>query len=196
MSLKQRRSSETERNLGGIIREVDDHCLRRAPTRLPSASSLARCLLPLPAISFLGALVMEEESLDWQRREGKRLGEKLGAPTVLFMGVAKRSWPWIMVHIPRNLEGGEVSLTESPSSRLGFKLSHIRLTGLAELRSECYSGMALFRRSYRMNRPKSCKQKMQRMENEVCDKQSYKDGQSFSYKLFGTIKCSNTLQLH
>jgi hypothetical protein len=38
------------RNMGRIIREVDDHCLRRAPTRLPSASSVARRLLPLPAI--------------------------------------------------------------------------------------------------------------------------------------------------
>jgi hypothetical protein len=68
-------------------------------------------------------LVMEKESLDWQRLEGKRLGERLGAPTVLFMGVAKRSWPWIVVHISRNLEGGEAFLTESPSGRLEFKLS-------------------------------------------------------------------------
>jgi hypothetical protein len=52
------------------------------------------------------------------------------------------------VHIPRNLEGGEVSLTESSSGRLGFKLSHIRLTGSAELPSECYSGIVLFGRSY------------------------------------------------
>jgi hypothetical protein len=96
----------------------------------------------------LGALVMEEESLDWQRLEGKRLGERLGAPTVLFMGLAKRSWPEIIVHIPRNLEGGEVSLTESLSSRLEFKLSHIWLSGLAKLRSECYSVMVLFGRSY------------------------------------------------
>jgi hypothetical protein len=44
--------------------EGDDHCLRRAPTRLPFASSLARRLLPLPAIRFLGVLVMEKESLD------------------------------------------------------------------------------------------------------------------------------------
>jgi hypothetical protein len=64
MSLKQRRSSEKEGNLGGITREVDDHCLRRARARLPSASSLARCLLPLLAIGFLGALVMEEANLD------------------------------------------------------------------------------------------------------------------------------------
>jgi hypothetical protein len=132
-------------------------------------------LLPLPAISFWGALVMEEASLDWQRLEGKRLGERLGAPTVLFMGLAKRSWPWIVVHIPINLEGGEVSLTKSPSGRLEFNLSRIRLTGSAELRSGCYSGMVLFGQSYWMNRLKSCKQKIQRMENEVCDKQSCKD---------------------
>jgi hypothetical protein len=147
MSLKQRRSSETEGNLEGIIEEVDDHCLQRAPARLPSASSLARRLLPLPAIRFWGALVMGK-SLDWQGFEGRRLGEKLGAPTVLYMGTAKRSWPWIVVHIPRNLEGGEVSLTESSSGCLEFKLSHIRLTGSAKLRSECYSGMVLFGQSY------------------------------------------------
>jgi hypothetical protein len=56
-------------------------------------------------------LVLEKESLDWQRLEGKRLGEKLGAPTVFFMGMAKRSWLWIVVHIPKHLEGGEDSLT-------------------------------------------------------------------------------------
>jgi hypothetical protein len=52
------------------------------------------------------------------------------------------------VHILRNLESEEVSLTESPSGRLEFRLSHIRLTGSAELRSECYLGMVLFGRSY------------------------------------------------
>jgi hypothetical protein len=148
MSLKQRGSSKTERNLERIVREVDDHHLRQEPARLPSASSLARRLLPLPAIRFLGVLVLEKRSLDCQRLEGKRLGERLGAPTVLFMGMAKRSWPWIVVHIPRNLEGGEASLTESPPGYLEFKLSHIRLTGSAELRSECYSGLVLFGRSY------------------------------------------------
>jgi hypothetical protein len=52
------------------------------------------------------------------------------------------------VHIPRNLESGEVSLTESPSGRLEFKLSRIRLTGSAELRLGCCSGMVLFDRGY------------------------------------------------
>jgi hypothetical protein len=42
-----------------------------------------------PPSSFLGVLVLEKESLDWQRLEGKRLGEKLGVPTVLFMGDGK-----------------------------------------------------------------------------------------------------------
>jgi hypothetical protein len=93
-------------------------------------------------------LVVGKESLDLQRFEGKRLGERLGAPTVLFIGMAERSWPWIVVHIPRNLEGGEVSLIESPSGRLEFKLSRIRLTGSAKLRSECYSGIVLFSWSY------------------------------------------------
>jgi hypothetical protein len=32
---------------------------------------------------------MEEASLDWQRLRGKRLGERLEAPMVLFMGVCK-----------------------------------------------------------------------------------------------------------
>jgi hypothetical protein len=44
----------TEKNLEGIIREDDDHCLRRAPARLPSASSVARRLLLLPAIGSWG----------------------------------------------------------------------------------------------------------------------------------------------
>jgi hypothetical protein len=72
----------------------------------------------------------------------------MGAPTVLFIGMVKRSWPWIVVHIPRNLESGEVSLTESPSGRLEFKLSRIRLTSSAVLRSGCCLGIILFDRSY------------------------------------------------
>jgi hypothetical protein len=41
------------------------------------------------------------------------------------MGLAKRSWSEIVVHIPRNLGGGETSLTESSLSRLGFELGCI-----------------------------------------------------------------------
>jgi hypothetical protein len=62
ISLKiQGGSSEEERNLEKVVKEVDDHRLRRAPARLPSASSLARCLLLLPAIRFIGVLVLEKE---------------------------------------------------------------------------------------------------------------------------------------
>jgi hypothetical protein len=67
------------------------------------------------------------------------------------MGMAKRSWPQIVVHIPRNLGGGETSLTESPSSRLEFKLSHIRLIGSVELRSDRCSGLVLFDQNCRMD---------------------------------------------
>jgi hypothetical protein len=67
------------------------------------------------------ALVIGEESLSWQRFEGKRLGKELGAPTILFIGLVKRLWPWIVARIPRNLEGGEVSITDSPSGHLEFK---------------------------------------------------------------------------
>jgi hypothetical protein len=70
------------------------------------------------------------------------------------MGMAKRSWPQIEVHIPRNLEGGEFSLTESSSSHLEFQLSHIRLTGSVELRSDCCSSLVLFDQSCRMDRLK------------------------------------------
>jgi hypothetical protein len=69
--------------------EIDDHHLRRVPARLPSASSLAQHLLLLPAIGLLGVLVLEKGSLDWQRLESKRLGERLGAPAVLIYGTGK-----------------------------------------------------------------------------------------------------------
>jgi hypothetical protein len=48
--------------------------------------------------------VLEKGSLDWQRLEGRRLSERLGAPTVLIYGTGKE----IVVHIPRNLGGGEL----------------------------------------------------------------------------------------
>jgi hypothetical protein len=65
MSLKaQRKSSGVRQDLKEVCEEADDHHLRRAPTRLPSASSLAGCLLPLLAMKFLGVLVIEEKELE------------------------------------------------------------------------------------------------------------------------------------
>jgi hypothetical protein len=93
----------SDRRTRESYKEVDDHRLRRALARLPSRSSLARRLLLLPAIELLGVLVLETGSLDWQRLEDRGLGERLGHPRFLFMGLAKRSWPEIVVHIPRKI---------------------------------------------------------------------------------------------
>jgi hypothetical protein len=79
------------------------------------------------------------------------------------------------VRISRNLENGEVSLTELPSGRLEFKMSRIRLTGSAELRSECCSGMVLFGRGYRINHPKLRTKLCRKRGNEVHKRQGYKD---------------------
>jgi hypothetical protein len=53
--------------------EANDHHLRRAPARLPSASLLAGRLLLLFAMEFLGVLVLETESLGWQRLGRQRI---------------------------------------------------------------------------------------------------------------------------
>jgi hypothetical protein len=45
--------------------------------------------LLLPAIGLLGVLVLEKRSLDWQRHESRRLGERLGALEVLIYGTGK-----------------------------------------------------------------------------------------------------------
>jgi hypothetical protein len=45
---------KNRKNLEGIIREDGDHCLRRTPARLPSASAAARRLLLLPAMGSWG----------------------------------------------------------------------------------------------------------------------------------------------
>jgi hypothetical protein len=65
MSLKaQRKLSGMRQDLKEGCEEADDHHLRRAPARLPSASSLAGRLLPLLAMKFLGVLVLEEKELE------------------------------------------------------------------------------------------------------------------------------------
>jgi hypothetical protein len=45
--------------------------------------------LLLPAIEFLGVLVLKRGSLDWQRLESRKHGERLGAPVVLIYGTGK-----------------------------------------------------------------------------------------------------------
>jgi hypothetical protein len=64
MSLEtQRKSSGMKQDLKEGCEEADDHHLRRAPARLPSASSLAGRLLPLLAMEFLGVIVLGEKEL-------------------------------------------------------------------------------------------------------------------------------------
>jgi hypothetical protein len=64
MRLKtQRKSSGMKQDLKEGCEEADDYHLRRAPARLPSASSLAEHLLLMFAMEFLGVLVLERESL-------------------------------------------------------------------------------------------------------------------------------------
>jgi hypothetical protein len=90
MRLETRKgSSATEENLERAVEEVDDHHLRRAPARLPSASSLARRLLLLPAIKFFGSTRAGEGKFRLAKVEGRRLGERLGAPTVFIYGTGK-----------------------------------------------------------------------------------------------------------
>jgi hypothetical protein len=45
--------------------------------------------LLLPAIELFGGLVLEKGSLDWQRLEGRRLGERLGALAILIYRAGK-----------------------------------------------------------------------------------------------------------
>jgi hypothetical protein len=47
-----------------VCEEANDHHLRRAPARLPSASSLVGHLLLLLAMELLGVLVLREEELE------------------------------------------------------------------------------------------------------------------------------------
>jgi hypothetical protein len=64
ISLKaQKKTSGMKQDLNEGYEETDDHHLRRAPARLPSASSLARRLLSLLAMEFLEVLVLEEKEL-------------------------------------------------------------------------------------------------------------------------------------
>jgi hypothetical protein len=65
MSLKaQRKSSGMIQDPKEDCEEADDHHLRQVSTRLPSASSLTGCLLPLLAMKFLGVLVLEGKELE------------------------------------------------------------------------------------------------------------------------------------
>jgi hypothetical protein len=73
----------------GSCEEVDNHRLRRALVRLPSASSLAGRLLLLFAMEFLGVLVLETKSLGWRKVEDREFSQRLRVPKVLIYGTGK-----------------------------------------------------------------------------------------------------------
>jgi hypothetical protein len=64
---------DEKRSKKGGYEKANDHHLRRAPTRLPSASSLAGRLLLLFAMEFQGVLVLEIERLGWQSLRRQRI---------------------------------------------------------------------------------------------------------------------------
>jgi hypothetical protein len=87
------------------------------------------------------------------------------------MGLAKRSWPEIMAHIPRNLGSGGALSTESLSGHLGFKLSHIQFDWLKSgyVADGLLFGLTLFGQSCRMNRPEIARQNKARQILESKD---------------------------
>jgi hypothetical protein len=104
------------------MEKVGDHCLRRALARLPSASSAARRLLFLPAMVLGAALVISKRKLEVGKDlKAKGLVKSWGHLRFYLLDWSKRSWPQIVARIPKNVEGVEISLTDSPSGRLGFK---------------------------------------------------------------------------
>jgi hypothetical protein len=118
--VRRKRGSKTNRK-----GKVDDYYLRRALARLPSASSAARRLLLLLAMILRFALIEERKLEAGKDLKAKGLVKAGGTYGFIYRpGEADRglrSWPWVMARIPKNLEGGEVSLTNPSSGRLESK---------------------------------------------------------------------------
>jgi hypothetical protein len=102
------------------------------------------------------------------------------------MELAKRSWPEIVAHIPRNLGSVESLLTEPSPGRL------------AVLWSSCFSGLTLFGQSCRMNRPEIARQNKARQiwKIKTNEEKNYKADEAFGYTLFVTLIHPSILRLH
>jgi hypothetical protein len=81
--------------------------------------------------------VLEKGSLDWQRREGRRLGERLGAPTVLFKA-------------GKEIVAADRGAYPEKFGRWRDFLNRI-VVGSVELRSDRCLGLVLFDQNYRMD---------------------------------------------
>jgi hypothetical protein len=117
------------------------------------------------------------------------------------MGLAKRSWPEIVAHIPRNLGSGEPLSTKPSPGRLGFKLIHIRFDWLT---SDCVAvGLFFGSNTVWSELPnglsRDCSSKIRQ---DKCGKiktdgeQNYRIDEAFSYKLFVTIIYPSILRIH
>jgi hypothetical protein len=86
--------------------------------------------LLLPAFEFLGVLVLKRGSLDSQRLEGRRLGERLGAPAVLIYETGKEIVAGDRGIYPKKFGRWRDFFTKSLSGHLEFKMSHIQFDWL------------------------------------------------------------------
>jgi hypothetical protein len=149
-----------------------------------------------PPSSFLGVLVLEKRSLDWQRLEGRRLGERLGAPAVLLL------WDWQRDRGRRlwciSREIWEVERLPSPNHRrVVWNSGWVIFGWLVEIRLSCdWIAIRVDWPELPNGSSKVTRKARQKVESEIYGEQNYKDDKSFGYKLFDTIKCSNTLRLH
>jgi hypothetical protein len=114
------------------------------------------------------------------------------------MELAKRWWPEIMAHIPRNLGSGETLSTEPSLSHLEFMLSHIRFDWL---RFGCVAVGSFFRSDtvmIRMNHSEATHQDKARQKWKIkTDREpNYRIDEAFGYKLFVTIIHPSILRLH
>jgi hypothetical protein len=117
------------------------------------------------------------------------------------MGLAKRLWPEIVAHIPRNLGSGETPSTEPSSGRLGFKLSRIRFDWL---KSGCVAVRLLFGSDtvwpeLPNGSSRNCSSEIRQdkcWKVKADGEQNYEDDGAFGYKLFVTIIYLSILRLH
>jgi hypothetical protein len=106
----------------GSCEEVDNHRLRRAPVRLPSASSVAGRLLLLFAMEFLGVLVLETESLGWQWLKDRRLGERLRVPEFLIYGTGEEIVAGDRGAYPKKFEKWRDFLSQIVAESFGIRI--------------------------------------------------------------------------
>jgi hypothetical protein len=153
---KHKEDRQKQKGSKESCKETNDHHLRRAPAQLRSASSLAWRLLLLPAMELFGVLVLERESLDWQRLGKQRTWWKARGTQGSYL------WDWQRDRGQRSWRISQLiweveRLPQPNRHRVVWDSSWVifGLTGWnpAVLRSGCFSGLTLFSQSCRIDRP-------------------------------------------